>query len=234
MIRYNNEIENMNIMYRIFNKLFQNESKTHSTHSTHSVFNNLSIELVRIIKNYLGIISIDILFIYDRLKSKKIKWSIYEKPTSDIYKIVKIIPLLFKKGKYIRKWEVPTIDTKTQIYQIETQTEIITECYDYDLNDYDFEYYYKYTIDSLKTFYQEDGHRCYPIRNIYISRLDLMISFLLLGYELDRRVFNYNIQCICKLNYTIDNYQSNEDNKLRKKKEHVRRVYLNKIQDDSD
>jgi hypothetical protein len=224
MIKYNNEIENMNtIMYSIFNKLPSLISL---------IFNNLPIELVKVIKNYLGVISKDILFIYDRLQSTKIKWAIYEKPTTDIYRIVKIIPLLFKKGKYTRKWEVPKIDTKTQIQQIETQTEIITECYDYDLNDYDFEYYYKYVIECLKTFCQQDEQRCYPIRNIYISRLDLIISFLLLGYELDPLVFNYNIQCICKLNYTIDNYQTDEYRKLEKKKRAVRSLYKNKNKDE--
>jgi hypothetical protein len=207
MIKYNNEIENMNsIMYSIFNRLplldsniFQ--SKELKKISCNSIFNNLPIELVRIIKIYVGFISKDLLFIFDRLKSKGITWAVYENPTTAIYRIVKIIPLLFKKGKYIKVWNLPKIDKNTLRRQIETQTEIITDFPDYDLNEYDFEYFYKYTIECLKSFGQEVGHRPYPIRNIYISRLDLIISFLLLGYELDIDVFNYNINCICKLNY---------------------------------
>jgi hypothetical protein len=236
MIQYNNEIQNMNsIMYSIFNNLPPIEPNTYKYKnniftSVHSVFNNLPIELVRTIKIYVGIISKDILFIYDRLKSKGIKWAIYEKPTHDIHRIVKIIPLLFKKGKYIFDWDAPDPqikNTNLQIYEIENNTLILTRCSDYDLNIYDFEYLYNYTIDSLKTFQEEIDHRPFPIRNIYISRLDLMISFLLLGYTLDDSVFNYNIHCICKLNYYVDFSDDNCVNTYYEKRNQIMDVYLN-------
>jgi hypothetical protein len=65
---------------------------------------------------------------------------------------------------------------------------------DYDLNRYDFEYLHKYINICLNPHRQ---YVPYPIRGVYISRLDLMISFLLVGYELDSTVHNYNVNCIC-------------------------------------
>jgi len=146
----------------------------------------------------------------------------YEKPTTDIYRIIRIIPLLFKKGKYVKVWKDPYIDKNILRKQIETLTEIITDFPDYDLNVYDFEYFYNYTIECLKRFGEESDYRPYPIRNIYISRLDLIISFLLLGYELDIDVFNYNINCICKLNYDLWDDKYNIDYK---KKEEIIRIF---------
>jgi hypothetical protein len=158
-----------------------------------SIFNKLPIELIKHIRKYIGITSFDILTIYNELKIKNIKWTIYEQPTSNIYKIVKIIPHVFKKGVYINTFS--TRDPKNAIalsYPIEDRVESRFD--DYDLNRYDFEYLYKYTNICLNPHRQ---YVPYPIRGVYISRLDLMISFLLLGYELDSTVHNYNFNCVC-------------------------------------
>ena len=158
-----------------------------------SIFNKLPIELIKNIRKYIGITSFDILTIYNELKINNIKWTIYEQPTSNIYKIVKIIPHVFKKGVYINTF--CTRDPKNAIalsYPIEDRVESRFD--DYDLNRYDFEYLYKYTNICLNPHRQ---YVPYPIRGVYISRLDLIISFLLLGYELDSTVHNYNFNCVC-------------------------------------
>lgn len=166
----------------------------------HSIFNKLPIELVRYIKKYVGITSNDILTIYDSLKTKNIKWTIYEQPTSNIYKIVKIIPHVFKKGAYINTFSKR--DPKNAFaltYPIEDRVE--SDFSDYDLNRYDFEYLHKYINICLNPHRQ---YVPYPIRGVYISRLDLMISFLLLGYELDSSVHNYNFNCVCLFDLESD------------------------------
>ena len=160
---------------------------------SNSIFNKLPIEIIKIVRNYIGITSFDILTVYDKLKINNIKWAIYEQPTSNIYKIVKIIPHVFKKGAYINTF--CTRDPKNAIalsYPIEDRVE--SRFHDYDLNRYDFEYLHKYINICLNPHRQ---YVPYPIRGVYISRLDLMISFLLLGYELDSTVHNYNFNCVC-------------------------------------
>lgn len=188
-------------------------------------FNILPLDIIKIIKLYVGLTQIDISLIYNKLKINKIKWAFYEKPTRDIYKIVEIIPFLFKKGTYVLDWDVTKPSIKTQKHQIENEKIIVTDCNDYDMNIYDFEYFYKYTIESLKLTGEEEHLRPYPIRNIYISRLDLIISFLFLGYELDEGAFNYNIDCICKLIYDINEGIHQIEYK---KKDYIINIYKNK------
>ena len=160
---------------------------------SNTIFKKLPIEIIKIVRNYIGITSFDIITIYDKLKRKKIKWTIYEQPTNKIYKIVKIIPHVFKKGAYIHTFF--TSDPKNAIaltYPIEDRVESRFD--DYDLNRYDFEYLHKYINICVNPHRQ---YVPYPIRGVYISRLDLMISFLLLGYKLDSTVHNYNFDCVC-------------------------------------
>jgi hypothetical protein len=185
---------------QISNSNFDTIYKPIKTKYIHSIFNKLPIELIKIIRKYVGITSNDILTIYGSLKTNNIKWTIYEQPTNNIYKIVKIIPHVFKKGAYINTFFKR--DPKNAIaltYPIEDRIE--TEFSDYDLNRYDFEYLYKYINICLNPHRQ---YVPYPIRGVYISRLDLMISFLLLGYELDSTVHNYNFNCVCVFDLESD------------------------------
>ena len=171
---------------------------------SNTIFNKLPIEIIKMIRHYIGITSFDVLTIYDKLKINNIKWTIYEKPTSNIYKIVKIIPHVFKKGVYIHTFFKS--DPKNAIaltYPIEERNE--TDFADYDLNRYDFEYLYKYINICVNPHRQ---YVPYPIRGVYISRLDLMISFLLLGYNLDYNVHNYNFDCVCL--FDLESYRPKE------------------------
>jgi hypothetical protein len=70
---------------------------TKSKYISNTLLNKLPIELIKNIRKYIGITSFDILTIYNELKINNIKWTIYEQPTSNIYKIVKIIQHVFKK-----------------------------------------------------------------------------------------------------------------------------------------
>jgi hypothetical protein len=166
------------------------------------IFNYLPTELNEYIKSYVGITSRDIHLVYTRLISKKIKWTIYEKPTSNIYKLVKIIPHLFKKGKYIDEYRSHRNSNLDEELNFDSKLDIAYSRFkDYDTNPYDFEYFYRYTIKCLNPHMH---YVPYPIRGIYISRIDLMISFLLLDYKLDYHAYNYNINCICTINYQDD------------------------------
>jgi hypothetical protein len=51
---------------------------------SNTLFNKLPIELIKNIRKYIGITSFDILTVYNELKTKNIKWTIYEQPTSNI------------------------------------------------------------------------------------------------------------------------------------------------------
>jgi hypothetical protein len=181
-----------NVIYKQNSEIIY-EPITKSKYISNTLFNKLPIELIKNIRKYIGVTSFDILTVYNELKTKNIKWTIYEQPTSNIYKIVKIIPHVFKKGLYINTFF--RNDPKNEIaltYPIEDRVESRFD--DYDLNRYDFEYLYKYVNICLNPHRQ---YVPYPIRGVYISRLDLMISFLLLGYELDSTVDNYNFNCVC-------------------------------------
>jgi hypothetical protein len=210
----NDNIELLSIIYSIFikfflyislsiSKQFKTTSKEYSVfNKKFLIFNYLPKELNEHIKSYVGITSRDIHMIYNMLITKKIKWTIYEKPTSNIYKLVNIIPHLFKKGKYInehRNINETNLDEETNF---DSKLDIVYSRFnDYDTNPYDFEYFYRYTIKCLNPHMH---YVPYPIRGIYISRLDLMISFLLLDYKLDHQAYNYNINCICTINYQND------------------------------
>lgn len=184
--------------YTVFNKKFL-------------IFNYLPRELNEHIKSYVGITSRDIYVIYNKLIAKKIKWTIYEKPTSNIYKLVNIIPHLFKKGQYIDQDDIneTNLDEEPNFHsKLDT---VYSRFNDYDTNPYDFEYFYRYTIKCLNPHMH---YVPYPIRGIYISRLDLMISFLLLDYTLDYNAYNYNINCICTINYENDKEKLNYFHKM--------------------
>ena len=88
-------------------------------------------------------------------------------------------------------------------YPIEDRVE--TDFSDYDMNRFDFEYLHKYINICVNPHRQ---YVPYPIRGVYISRLDLMISFLLLGYELDSTVHNYNFNCVCL--FDLESYRPKE------------------------
>ena len=175
------------------------------------IFNHLPIELNKYIKSYIGISSRDIHIIYNNLISKKIKWTIYEKPTSNIYKLVKIIPHLFKKGQYIQQYRSENTNLDEELNHDSKLDTAYSRFKDYDTNPYDFEYFYRYTIKCLNPHMH---YVPYPIRGIYISRIDLMISFLLLDYKLDHKSYNYNINCICTINYENDTEKLNYFHKM--------------------
>jgi hypothetical protein len=175
------------------------------------IFNHLPIELNKYIKSYIGISSRDIYIIYNNLISKKIKWTIYEKPTSNIYKLVKIIPHLFKKGQYIQQYRSENTNLDEELNHDSKLDTAYSRFKDYDTNPYDFEYFYRYTIKCLNPHMH---YVPYPIRGIYISRIDLMISFLLLDYNLDHKSYNYNINCICTINYENDTEKLNYFHKM--------------------